>query len=57
MSEKLDCSPSGIEATKKEITAVKKSLGVGGAGKGSAPRKVNLRQYQRNYDAIFRKKS
>jgi len=27
------------------------------AGKGSAPRKVNLKTYQANYEAVFKKSS
>jgi hypothetical protein len=56
MSEKLDCSPSGIEATKKEIVSFKKSQGIGQAGKGSCPRSCFSRAFRDNYDAIFRKK-
>jgi hypothetical protein len=30
--------------------------GLHGAGKGSSPRPVNLEQYGKNFDAIFKKK-
>jgi hypothetical protein len=52
MSEKLDCSPSGIEATKKEIVSFRKSQGSDG-GKGSCPRSCFSEAYRENYDAIF----
>lgn len=53
MSKVIKSSPEAINETKKEIVAVKKSLGMTGAGKGSAPRRVSLKRYQENYDAIF----
>lgn len=53
MSDVIKSSPEAISETKKEISAVKKSMGLTGAGKGSAPRKVNLARYRDNWDAIF----
>ena len=32
------------------------TYGSNGAGKGSSPRHVNLEQYGKNYEAIFKKK-
>lgn len=32
------------------------TYGSHGAGKGSSPRHVNLEQYGKNYEAIFKKK-
>ena len=55
MSEKLDCSDAGIAETKKEIQRARKSHGMDGAGKGSAPRNMGPK-FRENYDAIFRKK-
>ena len=53
---KLDCSRSAISDTKKEITAFKKSQGIGQAGKGSCPRNNFSEAFRENYDAIFSKK-
>ena len=57
---KLDTSSAAISETKKEITAFKKSQGIGGlngAGKGSCPRSNFSEAFRSNYDAIFRKKA
>jgi hypothetical protein len=41
-----------IAETKGEITAFKKSQGIGTAGKGSCPRNNFSRAFRENFDAI-----